>query len=60
MMSWAVLPIRIHRIHIFLGILDPEHFGDNIKKKLWFLQFCDIIFDFLSVKNDDNAPLLSK
>jgi hypothetical protein len=28
-MNWAVLPIRIH---IFLGILDLEQFGENLKK----------------------------
>ncbi len=39
----AVLRIRIHRIHLFLGILDPDVKGSsksNIQKNFFKFVFC--------------------
>ncbi len=42
--------IRIHRIHVFLGLLDPDPNPFIIKQKWWekswFLLFCDFFLTF--------------
>jgi hypothetical protein len=70
----SVLRIRIrirnHRIHMFLGLLDPDPdllvrcmdpdpdpsiIKQKCKKNLSFTVLC-ILFDFLSLKNDVKVP----
>ncbi len=55
----TVFRIRIHRIHMFLGLPDSDpdllYSGKNFKKNLKF--YCFVTFlDFLSLKNDVNVP----
>ncbi len=55
-----VFRIRIHRIHMFLGLQDPDPdpsiiMQKNSKKNLDSLYFVTL-FDFLSLKNDVNVP----
>jgi hypothetical protein len=55
----AVLRIRIHRIHMFLGHPDPDFSiissCKNSKENLG--SYCFVtLFDFLSLKNDVNVP----
>jgi hypothetical protein len=44
-------PIRIHRIHMFLGLLDPD--PDPLVRGIDSCFFVTL-FDFLSLKNDAN------
>jgi hypothetical protein len=53
----AVLRIRIHRIHMFLGLPDPDPsvIKQNSKKNLDSYYFVTLFY-FLSLKNDVNVP----
>jgi hypothetical protein len=68
----AVLLIRIHRIHMFLGLPDPDPLVRCMDPDLIFLSSCKYskknldsyyfvtLVDFLSLKNDVNAWYLQK
>jgi hypothetical protein len=60
--------IRIHRIHMFLGLLDPDpdplevwirillSLSKYSKKNSLISTVLCLLFDFLSLKNDLNVP----
>ncbi len=53
-MQKPVLQIRIRRIRMFLGLLDPDPLVRGVPTVLW------LFFDFLSLKNNVNVPSKSK
>ncbi len=55
---WIRIQIRIQRIHLFLGLLDSDPLVRGMDPDPALDLDLDL-FDFLSLKNDVNVPLIS-
>jgi hypothetical protein len=57
-----IIPLSIHKMEKLALDLDPDpsKIKQEKKENPWFLLFCLLLYDFLSLKNDVNVPYLQK